>query len=85
MRQSRVRQKAGNLTGGSSENDFITTASSLYSYFSFENYREIVKRFTFATQDFSRLEMRFLKMFCQPLELFWGQVFEDLYPAQIVD
>ncbi len=85
MRQPRVWQEAGNLTGGSSKNDFITTASPLYSNFSFENYCEIIKRFTFAAQDISRLEMHFLEMFCQPFELFWGQVFEDLYLAQIAD
>ena len=85
MRQPRVREQAGNLPRKSSENHLIGAASPLYSNLPFEDYSEIVQRITLPAHDLSRLEVPFLKMFRQPVELLAGQVREDLDLAQVID
>jgi hypothetical protein len=51
----------------------------------FEDDGEIVQWFALPAHDLSRLETHLLEMLRQPVELFKGQVCEDLDLAQIVD
>ena len=56
MRQPRVGEQASNLPRKTSENHLIGAASPLNMNFPFEDYGEIVERFTLAAHDLSRLE-----------------------------
>ena len=85
MRQPRIRKQAGNLTGKPPKNDSIRTASPLYANFSFENYNEIVKRFTFAAHDLSRLKSITWRCSASQSSCSLEQVREDLNLAQVID